>query len=134
MLSAPAPRVLQLLLPILLIAGQAAPKGIVLCVATDSHRQIEAVASTRCHPDSPTVGLTSAPDDDCRRDCRDTPLHQGAALRAASGSDVTPVTDSPAVAGFSMAGLDTAATRILPIPRRFSPDPSARLRSTVLLC
>ena len=134
MLSKPAQRVLQLLLPILLIAGQAAPKGIVLYVATDSHRQIEAVASTRCHPISPTVELTSAPDDDCRRDCRDTPLHQGAALRTASGPDVTPVTDAPGVAGFSIAGLDTAATRNLPIPKRFPSAPFARLRSTVLLC
>lgn len=130
-------RPLRLLLAVLLVAGQAAPAGAVLCVAGEDHTAIEAVGSGRCHPEAATFGLAlaSLEDDGCPPRCKDTPLGDGPAIRSAAGPDLTAIATAYAPVWLLPVEGPSRSARVL--PAMFAPDAptsTARLRSTILLC
>lgn len=130
-MSAPRiPSAIRLLIGLLLLAGQAAPAGAVLCVAGDGHNAIEPVASTRCHSSNTHA---SVPDDGCPKECKDTPLGDGPAIRAASKPTVASL-DSIVLPGRPSPPSVSLSLNFVPVWVPFAALPNAVHRSTILRC
>jgi hypothetical protein len=125
--------VLRLVLGLLLVACQAAPAGVVLCVATEGHRAIEIVASARCHSYGTASEVACAErDEGCPQGCRDTPLPYGAAIRAASGVADGDISPAPCLAVDPVSVGGSSRSQVVPRSTHLPRIPDVRLRSTVL--
>jgi len=119
-------RALRFFLPLLLVASQAAPAGVVLCVDGGDHRRVETVAFSRCHANVA---------DECSPDCRDTPLNEGPAIRTSNDAhEALAAAIAPAAAVVAASASDRGASRLLASPLRAGPPFGVALRSPILRC
>ena len=124
------PSAIRLLIGLLLLAGPAAPAGAVLCVASEGHSAIESVASARCHSSNTHADI---PDDGCPRECKDTPLGDGPAIRAASHPVVATV-HSIVPPGRPRPPTVSLGLDFVPAWVPFAPPSTAVHHSTILRC